>query len=216
SSQQELDENVSVRLTANSIAHETLLDETEAKAHVLQSCMANQDVAWGHSWLQSQGYAFVDTNSLVLIEMEYRTDPPIQDDEITRPGLSKQGPEPGHTPILIRADTMVWQAFENPTHDSANHTALLTYWRNGGEPQTIFFELDISDNPPVVLREGHVSSEQFIAGDVGIVDWWGCVVGGLAAAGTLCLFTNCGWGHCVVAGAGAAVVGCTAQAIWNW
>lgn len=212
-SQKNTDSETSAHILANSITSEVLLEETETKAQVLESCLANQDVAWGHAWLESQGYTYVDTNSLVLIEMEYLIDPPINDGEDTQPLLSKQFPEPGHAPILIRADTVVWQSFENPTHDSANHTAILTGWSNNGTPRSIFIELDISQIPLVIIREGEIISGEFVPSDMGMEVWWKCMVGGLIAGGVGCIYFNGGWGHCMAGAAAITTTGCTVGAI---
>lgn len=188
---------------------EQVLTDLSTTRPILVQAMATEDVSVGRSMLESEGYSFVDTNSLVMILNTFEGNEALPKPSSDRPFGKQTGGR------LKRADTMVWLAFENPTSDPANHTALL--W--GGAPGhrlTVLVELDVSTGLPVPIRNGKIVAGQYQPGDQHELDgWWSCVGMGLMSAAWRCAFANCGWGHCAGIYAGGTLVVCTAAKIFG-
>jgi len=191
------------------IIREVLIDENDGHDQALEENMIDGDVFSAKLWLEEQGYSYVDFNSLVLIEKEYKYVPVGRDIEMDgRPDAQKVYNEDNYIRTLMRSDTVVWSAFENPTHDMANHTALLTHWQNNGEKKTIFLELDISTETPVPIRQGLIIDGVFVPEDVNFESCWGCMLSGLGGSAAACLLSNCGYGACLAGGVTFTSVAC--------
>lgn len=184
-----------------------LLDPA-ATTPALRGALVQPTVVSVRTMLESEGYTYVEANSLVLIQQTAERAPVNFD-------ATSKGPQPPRDPRRvdrIRTDTISWLAFENPTHDLGNHTAVL-HLSNGKTSGTVLMELDITSDWPQVIRQGYVSDSGFVSADIGTEGWLACVLGGGAAAGVRCAFTNCAFGHCMAIGGGAVLVGCTVGAI---
>ncbi len=144
---------------------EVIFQDESRGDRILEHSMLFDDIAWGRVWLEDQGYTYVASNSLVLIERELAY-VPIERETENRSRVDKV--IPGHNWIskVARADTVVWLAFENPTHDSTNHTALLAHWQNDDSVETVLVELNVSAEVPAGLREGHITGGAFVSDDL--------------------------------------------------
>jgi hypothetical protein len=171
--------------------------------------MAGVNVASARALLEAEGYTYTDTNSLVLI----RRRPTRGWAEATPSGWAVDPSRLPRRRPLTGIDSIYWLAFENPTHDSANHTAVLAANLNGRNV-TVLVELDVSRDTPTVIRQGKVEGGVFIPGDIGTDGWLSCMASGGAGVATGCAFTNCGWGHCAAAGGAAVAAGCTVGWLW--
>lgn len=185
-----------------------VLMDPAATMPVLRGALVQPTVVSAKTLLESEGYTYVEANSMVLIQQTVEESPTTFD-------AASRGPRPPRNPSRvdrIRTDTMSWLAFENPTHDLGNHTAVLHY-SNGLTSSTVLIELDVSREWPRVIRQGYMSDSGFVAADIGTESWLACVLGGGAAAAVRCAFTNCGWGHCAALSGAAVLVGCTIGAL---
>lgn len=203
-------------LVGNDTEQKIILEDSPVKSSILNSVLdqssfsasVNNTVS-GKEWLETQGYSYGESNSAIIIENEYNyysnayTKVFIDNEE-----FSKLTPDIKVVKDLIRADTITWMAFENPTHDSANHTALLTHWRNGSVQSTILVELDVSTAPPTSIREGSFINGEFIPEDIGVEFWLECMASGGAGVATVCAFSNCGWLHCAAVGSVGVLATC--------
>jgi len=189
-----------------------LLEESADKELALEANMSLLDVSTGCAWIESQGYVFTDSNSFALIEEEYHL--AANDPEVavgTEPAAAKRTPDIQPSSRLVRADSLVWLAFENPTHDMANHTAIITAYQ-GGQTRTMFVELNIGSEPPSLIRGGLIVNGQLIPdgnGEEHLESWWACMLIGAETTTVGCIFTNCGYGACAAAGLTVTLVGCT-------
>ncbi len=179
-----------------------LLDPA-ATTPALRGALIQPQVVAARALLEADGYSYVEHNSLVLIQQS------IETPSAFTPAAS--GPIPPRDPSRadrIRTDTVTWLAFENPTHDMGNHTAVL-YRTDGLTSGTVLIELNIAGEWPLVIRQGSVSDSGFVSADIGTNGWLACVLGGSGASAIRCALSNCGWAHCTAIGAGASLVGCT-------
>ena len=194
------------------IERECLLKKAQEKDFILSTVLSNDNVNTAKTWLENQGYEYVDSNSLVLVQNEFNY---VSDTLMLLPNnnkmVFKSTPQHEIKKILIEADSISWMAFENPTHDLSNHTALITFWRNDGKKNTVMIELNVGTNPPGVIREGVFIDGTFVPEDIGTVDFLGCLLGGIAASAVGCILSNCGYGACLGVGSAASLVGCTVQ-----
>ena len=187
-----------------------LLDAT-ATARVLSEVTKLPELMAARAWLERQGYVYVDSNSLVLVHR-------VRDQrsaafEPTSLGRRSRVPYvPRH---VVRCDTVSWLAFENPAHDSANHTAVL-HFSNGIRAGSFLIELDIATGHPAVIRQGYFEEGEWHEADIGTEGWLACMAGGLAGSIVRCSMTNCGFGHCMGAGTAVSLAACTAVALWDW
>jgi len=188
--------------------YDALIDSSR-NYNILMENRLDPNVAAAVQELESLGYTYVARNSLVMIQSNYLDDP---NDGPSYPVRAKLIYE--ERKRIIWADTIVWLAFENPTHDSANHTALITNYHDGHE-KTIYMELNvgsIENGGPT--SQGIVISGTIVPQDMGMDGWWGCVAGGVVTAGIGCLSSNCGWAHCTALWGLGALVGCTIASLW--
>lgn len=194
-----------------SLSESRVLLAPSATAPALGHAMAQVDVAAARELLESEGYTYVESNSLVLIHGSGAVEQPAFD-----AAAQELAPRRPHDRVgRGRVDTVSWLAFENPLHDLANHTAVL-YFSNGIKSGTFLVELDISEAMPQVVRQGYFQEGQWQEGDVGTESWLACMAGGLAGSIVRCSMTNCGYGHCLGAGSAISLAGCTAVSLWNW
>jgi hypothetical protein len=171
---------------------------------------SDPNVASAMAVLIGRGYSLMEPNSVVLIESHYLDD---FNDGVTFPNRGKVNPV-FYGKRVIWADTVVWLAFENPSKDSAIHTAIVTNIVNGVK-KTVFLELNVGTQVPHVSEQGLIIDGQFQPGDIGAMYWAECVAGGLAATGVTCLFSNCGYLHCAAVGTVGTLVGCTVGWLWG-
>jgi hypothetical protein len=188
-----------------------VLLEPATMAPALRGALSVPNVAAARIMLETEGYTYVEANSLVLIHTVRDFLPETFDAASDRPSPPRDRSRAGGE----RVDTVVWLAFENPTHDLANHTAVL-YFSNAILSRTFLIELDISTETPEVIRQGFFEDGEWNDQDIGTEAWFSCVLGGSAGAAVGCAYSNCGYGHCVAVGVGASLVGCTASALWDW
>lgn len=184
-------------------AESNVLLDPDATMPILRGALVQPQVVTARAQLESEGYAYVEANSFV---MTYQSAEAAEGFDAT-----SRGPRPPRDPSRmdrVRIDTISWLAFENPTHDLGNHTAVL-HRSHGSSAGTVFFELDISGDWPLVIRQGYVSDSGLVSADIGTEGWLACVLGGSAASAVRCALSNCGWGHCTAIGVGISVVGCT-------
>ncbi|MEK7775502.1 MAG: hypothetical protein AAB305_06420 [Candidatus Zixiibacteriota bacterium] len=192
-----------------------LSSEASERTTALTNALDDPNVRFAHSWLNGQGYTFVDTNSIVIINHDLECRSLTIEPHENRPSASADdGPCPGMKQVIARADTMVWQAFENPTHDMANHTAVITMWSGNGGKRTIFLELDVSVAPAVGVRKGGVINQEIIPQDPSMDGFFECVGEDVVEAAGLCLISNCAWAKCTGAAAGISIISCGIKAIF--
>jgi hypothetical protein len=200
------------------IVHKLILDGSEAQDSIMAAYLSAFNIDGGRQWIESQGYVYTDSNSFALVDEEYHmASNDVQVTVGTEPVAAKRTPDIEPTSRLIGADSVVWLAFENPTHDMANHTALVCV-THGGETRVLFIELDVSAEDPVLIRGGLIVNGQFVQdenADEQFDSWWGCVLGGTAGSAAGCLLMNCAWGQCTAIGAVVSVVGCTVSALFD-
>jgi hypothetical protein len=151
---------------------------------IFASRLLSANVSAGLAHLESEGYSYVDTNSLILVRR--RVVRRFRPEAFS--AFLLDTPDAFKKESFVEIDTILWLAFENPAHDMANHTAILS-----GRGVTRLVELDVSTTTPGVIREGKIVSGQFIPGDVGTAGWLSCVGSGLLATSVTCLMSNCGW-----------------------
>lgn len=178
---------------------------------ILRGALIQPHVVSARALLEAEGYTYVEGNSLVLIHQ-------TEDDIPASFDAASRGPRPPRNPSRVdrvRTDTVSWLAFENPTHDLANHTAVL-HLSNGHRSGTVLVELDISGEQPSVIRQGYMSDTGLVSQDIGAEGWLACMAGGLAGSIVRCSMTNCGFGHCMGAGTAISLAACTAVALWDW
>lgn len=195
---------------ASEYTTESVLIDVSTTRPILVQAMATQDVSAGRFMLESEGYSFVDTNSMVLVLNTYERDEALPKPSSDRPSGKQAGGR------IKRADTIVWLAFENPTADSANHTAIL-WGGEDGSRLTRMIELDVSSGVPELIRHGRVVEGEYRPGDDHELDgWFECMGMGLMNAAWRCSFTNCGWGQCAGIYAGGTLVVCTAAKLFGY
>lgn len=195
--------------TAPALESRVLL-ELAATTPALRGALIQPQVVSARAMLEAEGYSYVEGNSLVLIQQSAEIPSAFQP--------SASGPTPPRDPSradCIWTDTVSWLAFENPTHDMGNHTAVL-HRSNGRWSGTVLIELDISGDWPQVIRQGYMSDSGFVSADVGTDGWLACVLGGGAGTAVRCAFTNCGFGHCAAIGGSAVLLGCSVSALIDW
>lgn len=197
---------------------ELILEDSPIKHAIITQTFAAKGALDGRSWLESQGYTFTEENSAIMIHKEYGY---FADSMIMLPLDQPLGAKSSPEGIeireeIIRADSIVWFAFENPNHDSSFHTAIITYWNEIGEQQTVFYEFDISTENPNVIREGYFDHGEFIPENMGLTNWLECVGAGSLASAGICAFMGPGYFQCLGAGAAASILGCTIYTVWQW
>jgi hypothetical protein len=178
---------------------------------ILRGALIQPHVVSARAMLEAEGYRYVESNSLVLIHQ-------TEDDVPASFDAASRGPRPPRNPSRVgrvRTDTISWLAFENPTHDMANHTAVL-HLSDGHRSGTVLVELDISGEQPSVLRQGYMSDTGLVSQDIGTEGWFACMAGGLVGSAVRCSLTNCAFGHCMGIGAAVSLAACTASALWSW
>lgn len=199
--------------TTGSTPSETILSQTDSTSAILYSARLNsvftnalssENVMAGRAFLESEGYTYVDTNSLILIRRRSVRGSSAQAESAFLPDENRTL-DPGST---VRVDTIFWLAFENPTHDMANHTAIIsTHDRSSNI--TLLVELDVSTEQPGLIREGKIVNGQYTPGDVGTEGWLACMGAGLAGTAAGCLMTNCAYAHCAAGGSVGTLVACS-------
>ena len=186
------------------VTESKVLVDPAATTPALRGALIQPTVVSARAMLESEGYSYVEANSLVLIQQTLEQAPGGFDP-------AARGPRPPRDPSRVdrvRTDTVSWMAFENPTHDPANHTAVL-HFSNGDRSGTVLVELNVGGETPVVVRQGPVGPSGFVAADIGAEGWLACVLAGGAATVTRCMLSNCLWGQCAAIGSSATLVGCT-------
>lgn len=172
---------------------------------VFMAALQDADVSAGKVMLDAEGYRWVDTNSVFLVRRYYRmSDTPI------KPVTNRPSPYR----VVISEDTLVWMAFENPTADPANHTALL-YGIHGGITRTMLLEWNVGVYPPSSIREGKIVGGIFQPVDPAIDGMWGCVGSAVGGGAVGCLFSNCCWGKCAGGVVAGSLVGCGLAALFG-
>ena len=173
-----------------------------SNAAAFNTALTDPDVQAGFAMLQAEGYAWVDTNSVLLIRETWQSYGP-SGAAYRRPRLDDE---------LLVADTVVWLAFETPTVDFSNHTAIV-FGIIEGTKFTALTEANVGVVPPTRIREGKIIDGNYKPLDPGLQGFWGCWAAGSAAGATGCMLTNCCWGKCAGAGAAASLVGCGVAAL---
>jgi hypothetical protein len=187
-----------------------LLDLT-ATTPALRGALAQPNVAAARLLLESEGYTYVEANSLLLLHYVRDFMPAQFEATSNRPKVGT----PRDRASVTRCDSVTWLAFESPAHDPANHTAVL-HFSNGYRSGTVLMELDVSSDVPSVIRQGYIEDGVWHSGDVGTEAWLACMAGGFAGSIVRCSMTNCGFGQCMGIGMGASLAACTAVSLWNW
>jgi hypothetical protein len=192
------------------------LDESPTKTSAISSALNDEDVDDAHAWLTAQGYSFMDTNSVVLVK-RYTNAEPESAADIDAESQTARKPFLGNDPVRVFEDTILWAAFENPTSDPANHTAVVTRWTNAGVKSSVFLEMDVSTDTATVMRSGSFVGGEFIPHPepVDLAGFWKCLGQGTGSALLGCALTNCFYFKCVGAGAVASAIICGIDAIFG-
>jgi hypothetical protein len=190
-----------------------MVTDMSQKSAALKSVLLKDNVPAARTWLQSQGYTPVDSCLAVFVRYKYKV---VYDSTLNPPSsAARPNPLPGSEPIIVAADTMVWQAFANPSHDMGNYTGIATAWRNGEQSETILAELDICGARPKVIRQGSFEDGTFHSGDVGVDNFKDCVGDCIPPVLVGCAFAGPGYLECVGAGAIGCVIYCSAKSLWH-
>ncbi len=169
------------------------------------------DVMDAMQWLENHAYSYSEENSAVLFRDYYRSEPQRSEGVENIASYYYDHYVDFLELELAHTDTMIWYAFENPTHDSANHTAVVYFnsWTHG--ERVVVVELDVSVVPPSTIRIGRYENGQFFPGSSTMEGFFDCVGRNAVTSMVGCAVTNCAYFQCVGAGtaAGALVCGLT-------
>lgn len=190
-------------------------EESLEKTQVLASDLAAEALADNLSLevvsafvdtLESWGYIYRQSASLVMIRERYRR-ATVPEDEV----VNKVCPEGAFFYEHAGSDTLIWQVFENAVADSGLHTAVLTICSEG-ESQSVFMEGDVSTSNLQFVRGGILQPNGELSDSVMARDLWKdyseCVLACCAAAAVLCLLTGPGWPACTAAACLDCYPGC--------
>jgi hypothetical protein len=193
------------------------LDDEIAKQQTANAVLLNAAVSEAHAWLESQAYTFVDTNSVVVYNDFMKPPAWMQDPSVVEPIASHVNEqEPRYDEWeLDYTDTLVWYAFENPTHDPANHTAVVVRTSPETGVEVVVVELDVSVTPPETIRMGRFTNGEFDPGSATMDGFLDCIGAGAISSMAICAFSNCAYLHCVGAGVVGTALGCAIAAIFN-
>jgi len=181
----------------------SVLDEGTERTTAINSVTSTSNVTGGIAGFESEGFTLIDSNSLVMTRTEYVTvpNPALHGDGVD--GVAgKDTPGPENVSIL-ESDTIVWLAFENPTHSMSNHAAIVTSWRNNGQKKTVRFQLNVGDGGPAVIEQGIINDGAFEPKDIGLTSFADCLRKDLTLGTVGCLWSNCAWASCM---SGVAIV----------
>jgi hypothetical protein len=182
----------------------------------ISSVSSDQNAELASQWLTEQGYSFTDSNSIVFVISKYHNTPIQLPTENTNGALLRPRPDPIPYRYVVESDTIVWRAFENPTHSMAVHTALITGWSNQGQKMTALLELDVTTPIPTEIRKGQFRDGVFAPGDLNTDGIRSCFLLGSGGAALGCLASNCGWAVCTAFGIGGAGLACVAAGFFGW
>ncbi len=197
------------------VEHEKYVDESDRKSVIIESAKQSPDVAEAIDWLEDQGYTLIDTNSVALISKHYEPITEAATDVDQRRSVGKASPESIISRELKATDSMAWLAFENPTHDLGNHTAIITRWTDNQVKDIAMLELDISGDSAQVIRGAYYIQGEMVPADIPLEGFWTCWLAGAAYSAVHCLFTNCAYFKCVAGGTIASGVACAINAIFG-
>lgn len=205
--------------TGSSISETTLSQPGSTRAilysprveSVFANTLSSANVMAGIALLESEGYTYVDTNSMILVR---RSGGGGGERSTGTATASAFWPDPNKVPDtggVIRIDTILWLSFENPTHDMGMHTAIISA-RDHNSDITRLVELDVSTELPRLIREGKFVEGEYVPGDAGTEGWLLCMGTGLVGSAVACAVTNGGYGHCLAGTSLGTLAACT----FNW
>ena len=88
-------------------------------------------------------------------------------------------------------------------------------WGRINDIEVAFVELDVSTNPPQVIRQGYIVGGVFTPDDINFESFWECLGQGAASSLVACVLTNCGYFQCVGIGVAANGIICGISSIFN-
>ena len=146
------DDNTGAATTAVSTEQSSkVISGTDPVAQaILSSNLEDENVAAAADTLTASGYLYRSQESLVMIVESYEWKNIAGQIENSDFSAAKNSPGAGWQKVLSKADTLVWQVFENAQFDSSKHTTIATAYHDGLKG-TILMELDISNPQPEVL-----------------------------------------------------------------
>jgi hypothetical protein len=196
------------------VEHEKYVDESDRKSVIIESAKQSPDVAEAIVWLEDQGYTLVDTNSVAALQKQYEILAGVTTVGDRRRSAGKATPESIVSRQLKNTDSMAWLAFENPTHDLGNHTAIITRWTDNQAKDIAMLELDISGDSAQVIRGAYYIEGEMVPTDIPIEGFWDCWLSGAAGGAVGCLVTNCAYFKCLAGVTLATGVSCAIQAVF--
>lgn len=173
---------------------------------VFNEAMADPDVQVALALLESEGSFWVDSASVMVIVENWGWS--------LTPGATRdrplgEGPPATHEELLS-ADTIVFLPFMTSPPNMQHFLAIALVRTGAGEHGVGIVEGDISNNPPIAIREGKIVKHVFAPSDpTGAIAWWSCVASGLVTTGIVCGLSGPCYVKCGGIGALGTLGGCT-------
>jgi hypothetical protein len=196
--------------------HKILIEDNAEKHVILMANLELTDVVLLRDTLEAEGYAYRETNSIVMIQNNYESVWREDFEEVANDEASlKPGPNGAYTYNLVSADTVVWQVFENAVYDSSLHTGVITLCHSG-QNLTVLAELDVSTPEGALLRSAQIVGGAYTPNGPetqGVKDILKCIHGCCNACDYLCVLLGPIIPECKSLCCAACVVGCAIGAL---